>query len=218
MISSRRVKGVLLVVVALLAIGATSYAVTLLALGGTGATTEAQTPGQPSREELDKAYGELQDQVREDAAKPEFSGPLGDFEVVKGDQELRDFSYLCSTGKAQSRPDNFLPSELNFKEGMTEQVVCPDGKVVATLSFAVGTRLYFTGTPEVRARAPQERLKLTTVEGYPALVVLPPAGLGAHFIYVLERSPSNDEPGIMFGGLGMTYERALEAARRGLAK
>jgi hypothetical protein len=212
MISNRRLRGVTLIAFALVAFGTASFIVTRLAFGNSGGVLEAQQPGQPSREELDRAANELRTRIAEDQAKPIFNGILGDFEIRPDDRDI-SLSEFCSEGLPKSRGENFESSELN-QQGMTEQVVCPDGRVVTTYAFGVGRRSYFAGSPKITTKAPVDRLEVTSVEGRPALIVAPPAGLGHHFVYVIQRFPSQDKPGILIAALGVGSNGALDLARR----
>jgi hypothetical protein len=196
--------------VGLLLVAATAFAVTKLALpADEQIQVEAAAQGPPPIEILDRSFEELLQQQREDEAKPRYFGPHGDFEVVSSKEETHPARY-CADGVQQSQEEGLTPSELDMP-GMNEQVICADGTVAATWSTA-GRLSYFEDRPKLHADAPIDRLELTEIDGHPTLIVSPPSAVGPFFLYLIVRAPSPEDPGILLALIGDNREHAVERA------
>ena len=156
---------------------------------------------------------------RDRAENPRFSGRLGDFIVTT--------EHANNTGPCKA-VDEIVPSpdaELFFvlPNGDTPDstLVCADGTETWMSGASLGRgvtvqRFYFTDTtPEVFIRAPIDRISLLVVGGKPAIMAGPLAEFeqrlpvfAGRVMFVIERFPSADEPGIMLvlEGAGTTEQ------------
>ncbi len=167
--------------------------------------TTPQAPHVPSVDDTDPYLRAL----AEDNAKPDFSGRLGPFTVTPG------------------RADNEIPCSATWdKDLYTPQLVAMFGSANAAggpcgaEGFDDGTELrrrFFGGSLKVPFQAPEERIKLMTIAGRPAVVELPAIPVLPSRVVVIERFPGG-EPGIFAeitvlpaaGGL----DRATEVVER----
>ena len=190
-----------------------------------GLTARPTLPSAEDREGLQALIDELNAATERDRLEnPRFTGLLGDFLVVP------DF---VSAGAPCQTVDVVVPSpdaELFFTlpNGDTPDSanVCADGTEIWMSGAIAGggisvQRYYFTrNTPEVVLGAPLNRILLVDVAGRPAILTIPlpenearvPAFV-RRTMYVIERFPTSEEPGIMLDldGLG-TRENMMAAA------
>ncbi|MCH7811330.1 MAG: hypothetical protein IH958_01740 [Chloroflexi bacterium] len=156
---------------------------------------------------------------RDRLENPRFSGQLGDFIVT--------LDFPNNTGPCLP-VDEVVPSpdaELFFTlpNGETPDTanVCADGTEIWVSGASAGggltvQRYYFMeGAPEVLLGAPLDRISLIDVGGRPAVLTSPlpvfedlPPIFARRSMFVIERFPSADEPGIMLmlDGPGTTEE------------
>ncbi|HXF50642.1 MAG TPA: hypothetical protein VNM43_03045 [Dehalococcoidia bacterium] len=159
--------------------------------------------------------------AEEDAARPRFTGQIGDFLVLPlTNGELPKEARILSCGDMGSTP---VPADANLRnhelwspafEGIGIGWSCPGQGVVAVNNETEeaykeqevtgdGSQLirgYIRAVPVLVARdAPRDRLELVTVEGHPGLLEHPvpdlPFGLAS--LVVIERYPEGDRPGIL---------------------
>lgn len=203
-----------LLLASLLAVGTGAYVVGLVTSAGTP-NTEAQVPVEDYGARTKLEYQKAVATAEAERAKPVFRGVLGGFEIV-GDYAPTDPSNLCGEGDRPSRESNFTASELNQTK-MTLQKVCADGRVVATWSES-GSRRYFYDKPVLQLDAPRDNLELIEVDGHHALIARPLAGIGTREIFVVQRTPSGIEPGILIWTWGESRGEAIAAAQKELEK
>jgi len=200
----------LLSVAALIGVAFLSFTITsLLLTSDSGAVRAAGTL--PSRARMDEVMAKLKAEQQADAARPQFSGPLGPFVIVATDKEASPANF-CTSGVGPGKTSNFLSSELN-KPDMWEQMVCNDGVVAATYS-RTGKRAYFRREARVAPKAPLERLKLTDIDGLPALIVAPPTTNGPFFVYAIVRQATSDIPGVLIPMARLTWHSLQTSAAR----
>ncbi len=149
--------------------------------------------------------------VSADAKKARFRGELGDFRIVGQSETDPSIDRLCSPQEAKQIDDldRIGASELSLPErgDVVLATECPDGTInyvegarEGTFGSAQYSRSYFTGKAIVRREAPRDRLELTSIDGYSALLEKPldlspfPA---LATVIVIERLPSSDRPGVM---------------------
>jgi hypothetical protein len=138
----------------------------------------------------------------EDKAKPRFTGELGDFVIVEPntwDNYSCPEPYEPATNPEQSELYFNLPGAVLDMAGSCQGTVTSISMIFPDSADMVG-RSYFLGSKfGVSVDAPEDRLKLITVGGKPALAQLP---IPDHFaspshVVVIERFPSEAAPGIM---------------------
>ena len=139
-----------------------------------------------------------------------YTGPLGDFLVTP-----RQGPDWPPCPEPYRPAQNYKASELYSPvfgdlEGLFE---CADGKMlnITVHGRAVMGKAYFVGPARVPFEAPRERLVLLTIAGKPAIAQSPAPGFpGTLRLAVIQRFPSNNQPGIMVG-IDNT-DKTLEAA------
>lgn len=137
-----------------------------------------------------------------DRAKPRFMGELGDFVIVEPNT-MNNYPcpepYQPATDPERSELYFSLPGAVLDMAGSCQGTVTSIRMVFPDSGDMVG-RGYFLGPKfGVSRDAPEDRLKLITVGGKPALAELP---IPDHFasksqVVVIERFPSEEAPGIM---------------------
>lgn len=165
--------------------------------------------------------------LRADQAKPRFTGPLGDF--VISPLEAANFPPCTKPLKAPTR-NEIMTSELftplwgmtrvdyvpppNFQPDVDVLIACADGTLLFYGSEVVGKR-YFVGPAKLAWAAPLDRLVLMTVAGYPAIAQLPiPGWVGDIELFVIQRFPSGDRPGILVADREPTLDEAVRIAEQ----
>jgi len=153
--------------------------------------------------------------------KPAYRGALGDFFVTGRGNEGADFP-PCPR---PIRPaQNYKASEVYSPVfGDAEVNECANGLIPGISVYgdpSMGKR-YFVGLAKVNYLVPLERLRLLTVVGRPAIAQLPaPDDPGSLRLVVLQRIPSNNQPGIMvwiaFTRMSLEETRALAAKIMGV--
>ncbi|HXF50641.1 MAG TPA: hypothetical protein VNM43_03040 [Dehalococcoidia bacterium] len=170
--------------------------------------------------------------AEEDAAKPRFTGQIGDF-LVFSQLELSQRGDVPAEARIFDCPSTPVPLSDSlrrqelwsdvFEQGGTGWS-CP-GQGVVLISNGPqhgeqtppgdGSRLargYFRSLPvPVILDAPRDRLELVTVEGHPGLLERPPEGLpyGKANLIVIERYPKGDTLGIF---VEVRFAPSVEAA------
>ena len=147
-----------------------------------------------------------------DQAKPAYVGVLGDFLVTAKVGQVADWP-PCPEPRRPAK--NYKASEVYSPVfGDLEVYECADGKIIGLSVYgdpSIGKR-YFVGPAKVNYFAPFDRLLLLTVAGRPAIAQLPapgdPEGLR---LAVIQRFPSNNQPGIMVW-IDNTSKSVAEAA------
>ncbi|MCH7488152.1 MAG: hypothetical protein IIB23_00820 [Chloroflexi bacterium] len=160
---------------------------------------------------LQELRDRLDPTIQADRALPPARGRYGDFVLVGMDPSEPRIEIPCSRSYDRSVNDmeRVQQSELYsplFNEN-PEVYDCTDG----TIGFIGGYiqhevditefgRYHFVGQPIVNSEAPRERLELATIGGRPALIEhgldISPFPAQAR-IFVIERTPSAQQPGIM---------------------
>jgi len=133
-----------------------------------------------------------------DQAKPAYTGVLGDFLVTAKVGQVADWP-PCPEPRRPAK--NYKASEVYSPVfGDLEVYECADGKIIGLSVYgepAIGKR-YFVGPAKVNYFAPLDRLELLTVAGRPAIAQLPAPGDPESLrLAVIQRFPSNSQPGIM---------------------
>ena len=168
------------------------------------ATQDDNTFFQELRDRLDPT-------IQADQALPPARGQYGDFVLVGMDPSEPRIEIPCSPSSDGPVDDmeRIQQSEL-YSPAFGESAQaheCTDGTIygiagyiqheVDITEFGHG---YFVGEPFVRLEAPRERLELATIGGRPALIEhgldISPFPAQAR-IFVIERAPSAQQPGIM---------------------
>lgn len=130
----------------------------------------------------------------QDEAKPRYQGRLGDFLIVPS--EAADFP--CPAQASTDPRASELYSPVFSEAAVAGQ--CADGRIVGISDYgeeAIGRR-YFVGPAKVPYEAPVDRLTLLTIGGKPAIAQLPMPGVPSSLrLAVIERLPSDDQPGIL---------------------
>ena len=143
-----------------------------------------------------------------------YTGPLGDFLVTP-----RQGPDWPPCPEPYRPAQNYKASELYSPvfgdlEGLFE---CADGKMlnITVHGRAVMGKAYFVGPARVPFEAPRERLVLLTIAGKPAIAQRSAPGFpGTLRLAVIQRFPSNKQPGIMVGidNIDKTLETAAALA------
>ena len=147
-----------------------------------------------------------------DQAQPAYTGVLGDFLVTAKVGQVADWP-PCPEPRRPAQ--NYKASEVYSPVfGDLEVYECADGKIIGLSVYgdpSIGKR-YFVGPAKVNYFAPLDRLVLLKVAGRPAIAQLPapgdPEGLR---LAVIQRVPSNNQPGIMVW-IDNTSKSVAEAA------
>jgi hypothetical protein len=185
---------------------------------------------------FDTLASKVEKVMNEEAAKPRFTGKLGDFVVYArgGDVPAEARLFVCPGGEGTTRVDRAgttLRSEELWSSAFdTEEGVgwaCPERGVVLVNNqglegettdgeMVAKIRGYFSSVPvPVLRDAPRDRLELVTVEGRPGLLEHPIEGYpyGLANLAVIERNPEGDTPGIVvFVEGASSAKRAIEIA------
>ncbi|MGD0205733.1 MAG: hypothetical protein ABSB57_04770 [Dehalococcoidia bacterium] len=194
------------VVVALLAVGI-ALAAYFASRGSDGSSVAQKT--QESATAVLQPEGDAVDRAKQateaDKAKPRFRGELGDFVIVEPNTTNH---YPCpepaqfATNLERSELYFSLPGAVIDAEGaascqgtifsITAFVPDASGEAMVGRGYFVAPRL------ELNADAPEERLKLITVGGKPALAELPipDCMVCDSQVVVIERFPSEAAPGV----------------------
>lgn len=155
-----------------------------------------------------------------EAAKPRFTGTLGDFLILPLDAQGRPETTLlrCANGGPTRQLDRRDPAlrahelwspAFDVPEGAGW--ACSDGSIIVVNnqgmegatsdgSFIAMIRMYFTSLPlNVVRDAPRDRLDLIDVEGHAGLLERPIKGYpyALSSVIVVERRPDGDMPGIV---------------------
>jgi len=169
--------------------------------------------------------------MQEEAAKPRFTGRLGDFEVAPRTEEAasRANPFGCKDGEpttmvagseARLAAPELWADAFDTEEGVGWEcagqgivLVNNQGLEGATTTGedVVLIRGYFSSIPvPVLRDAPRDRLELISIEGRNALIEDPIEGhpYGTANLVVIERYPSADKPGIL-----LVVERASSSKR-----
>jgi hypothetical protein len=192
--------------------------------------------GRPWAAGDESAASKVEKVMHAEAAKPRFTGNLGDFVVYPraGSVPAGAEIFACAGGGGTTRVDRegtTLRSEELWSAAFdTEEGVgwaCPgrgvvlvnnqglegattDGEMVAKI------RGYFSAVPiPVLLDAPRDRLELVTVKGHPGLLERPIEGYpyGLANLAVIERAPDGETTGIVVFVMGASSaERAVEIA------
>ena len=151
----------------------------------------------PPRPQQPTPLSDVNPAAAQDEAKGFYKGPLGDFSVTPG-QDAAFPPCPVPLRPAQNYKDSELYS-LVFGNNL-EVSECADGKIVSISVYsaaAIGKR-YFIGPPKTPYEAPLDRLVLLHVAGKPAIAQLPkPGDLGSLRLSVIERLPTDNQPGIL---------------------
>ena len=192
---------------------------------------EEECLGMPAAEQVSCLAGRYQAMEAEDWAKEPFRGQIGHFLVVPEGGRAADRKPVCEDARVEFalREEQARRSELAFPFPSPDPgevlmgTVCGEGKVVGfSVPVDVPSRgsylaryFYVDELLPIPVRAPRERLLLTEIAGYEALVELPvirePAELSRGRIRVIERLPEPGRPGIFWG---MVYYGPVEEAIR----
>ena len=191
---------------------------------------EEECLGMPAAEQVSCLAGRYQAMEAEDWAKEPFRGQIGHFLVVPEGGRAADWTIPCDAEITWDLSvEDVMESELAFPfptpapGEVLVGTVCRDGGLVGfSVPVDVPSRgsflardFYVDELLPVPVRAPRERLLLTEIAGYEALVELPvirePAELSRGRIRVIERLPEPGTPGIFWG---MQYYGPVEEAVR----
>lgn len=180
------------------------------------------TPTEPDQTAIQATVEALNTLVGEERAKTPATGTYGPFHVTQ-DPALYRIStfYPCERGYNTEFEDGpRLPSELAFElDGHpADQSVCADG-TVRSAKLGEAFRYYFVQErPYVFADAPDERIELLSIDGYSSLLVSPAfvGGLriGLFRLYIIQRSTTPGEPGVLVEVLGTERDAVESTARR----
>lgn len=179
--------------------------------------------GEPPADKIQRA-------MEQEAAKPRFSGRLGDFVVVPLNGELPAEANIFSCATTPVPVADSLRSEQLWSDAFADGWMgwaCA-GKGVVLVNNEGGARGapgsdgsglargYIRSVPLPVARdAPRDRLELITVEGHPALLEhpIPDYPYGTANLVVIERFPEGEEPGIaVFIDMAPSVEAAIKHA------
>lgn len=219
--------------VALAAIALVSFFAARLLVGGPEEATSSP-PGEPALTE--DRTDEHNRRIAEEASKAQFTGQMGPFYLATKDkaeemyrEEQTKWQEWCGGVVDWDSP---RPSDTDFYYTFPDGSLptafrCPNGRVNQTEgSFplyrgyqGLVSQRWIFGLPEalvlgVSQESEPRRLELTSVEGRPALIVKPvdplPVPMGQVDVYVLQKEPTDSEPGVMLRVLGS--DNPVEAA------